>query len=162
MAGNLGGFQVISPCQNVYYGGQKWVCSPDVADCVNGNFTLAASNVTATKITGNVASSLNTSTVSTITATTSACPTSPTQNTGVSSTTLGVAVAVPVVVLSILALLGLFFFFREHKKRVNAERAAQDRANATTISHPQDSKIPIAEIGGNRTYELPTTDGQGS
>lgn len=171
-------FQVVLPCGNIYSAGphQTFTCSKNETDCLIANFTMPLSSPTATSITGNVvvdASSSNTSTTSTVTVTASAsisaCPTKQAESTGISAATLGVAIAVPVVVLSILALSGLFFYWREHKKRVNAEKAqpypntqAYSNAQAYPNAHSQDPKPPV-EIGANgvRTYELAGADGQG-
>jgi len=84
---------------------------------------------------------------------------------------LGVAVAVSAVVLFLLALVGLIFFLREHKKRVNAEKSATNQTSevgqlqspdplvAQPVAQPQSSKPSVSEIGRNSLsgmYELPS------
>lgn len=164
----MGGFTVITPCADVF-NGQSWACTADPQSCIKGNFTLPASNFTAvgiTNTTNSKTSSTGTNSTVTITATASS-----TANKGVSTGALGAAVAVPTVVLSILALAAFFFLFRERKKRVHAEKSAQNWANAAAnpqAGHIQDFKghgmTPVAEVGGDtsRTYELASSDGQGS
>jgi len=111
-ANSLSGFQPLSICQdlaiNPVAGAKLYTCSSTSANCIRGNFSLTPGPVVATNVTGFPTSAASNATC---------------KKSGVSTTGLWVAVAVPVVAILIAAAV---LFVWEHRKRVKAENSAKN------------------------------------
>lgn len=127
MLGNsYNNFQPLSLCD--IPGTKIFTCSTNQANCKLGNFTLSASEVEATNITGFPPNSTSTT---------------PVKTTGISTTDLTIATVVPIVAL---ILLGSVLWYWEHRKRTKAVNEAKNWERTA-------ESLQLAQMQGNREEE---------